>query len=158
MCRALSILKNIIRQELFERYELQRLVHRRTEAAAEEIWFDYADRAQRVLIPAIVDGQLGIYEWGNRSGKAKLPKTGWCQRESLEAGRWRGANPQPVDIPANYGLEKGVWFPITQGIRGILVRDERSEPHVYMLTKPASHYFQTMTKHDRAPVLIDQEI
>jgi hypothetical protein len=156
MCRALSILKNLIRQELFEQYQLARLVHQRGEV--EEIWFDYADRSQRIVIPAMVDGELGIYDWGNRSGKAKLPKTGWCQQESLEAGKWRWLNPQPVDIPANFGLEKGIWFAIEQGIRGILVRDETQHPHVYMLTQPASHYFEVMTRHDRMPMLIEQRI
>jgi putative SOS response-associated peptidase YedK len=158
MCRALSILKNQIRQELFEQYELARLVHRRNETAEEEIWFDYAERTKRVIIPAIVDGELGIYEWGDRNGKAKLPKTGWCQKESLEAGKWRWLNPEPVDIPANFGLEKGIWFQIEQGIRGILVRDENEQPHVYMLTERSSHYFEVMTRHDRMPVLIEQKI
>jgi hypothetical protein len=158
MCRALSILKNIIRQELFDRYQLERLVHRRNETADEEIWFDYADRSQQVIIPAIVDGQLDIYEWGDRSGKAKLPKTGWCKRESLEEGKWRWLNPQPVDIPAIFGLEKGRWFQISQGIRGVLVRDQTQQPHVYMLTELASHYYDVMTGHNRMPVLIEQRI
>jgi hypothetical protein len=38
-------------------------------------------------------------------------------------------------------------------MRGILVQD-----HVYMLTEPASHYYEVMTRHDRMPVLIDQVI
>ena len=67
-------------------------------------------------------------------------------------------NPERVIIPANFGLEKGVWFPIEQGIRGIVVRDEQQRPHVYMLTQKASESYLAMTKHDRAPVLVEQEI
>ena len=159
MCRGISILKNRIRQELFEQYELERLIHRRNESAEEELWFDFADRKlKQIILPVIQDGQLSILEWGNRGGQTKLPKTGWCKKESLEAGKWRWLHPEPVEIPANFGLEKGIWFQIEQGIQGVVVRDESERPHVYMLTEAASHYFQVMTRHDRMPVLIDQRI
>jgi hypothetical protein len=158
MCRGISILKNRIRQELFEEYELSRLVHRRSETAEEELWFDFADRTQTVLLPVLCDGQLVIREWGNRGGKGKLPKTGWCQQESLAAGKWRWLNPEAVEIPANFGLEKGIWFQVTEGMKGILVRDESWHEHVYMLTEAASHYYEIMTRHNRMPVLIGQTI
>ena len=158
MCRGISILKARIRQELFEQYELARLVHRRNESTDEELWFDYAERTQQVFLPIIHDGQLEIVEWGNRSGKAKLPKTGWCQRESLEAGKWKWLNPELVDIPANFGLEKGIWFQVTEGMRGVLVHDETGREHVYMMTESASHYYEVMTRHNRMPVLIGQTI
>jgi len=156
MCRGISILKNRIRQELFEEYELARLVHRRGES--DELWFDYADRTKTVLLPIIHDGQLVIREWGNRSGQGKLPKTGWCKQESLAAGRWRWLAPEPVEIPANFGLEKGIWFQVNEGMKGVLVRDESRHEHVFMLTEAASHYYEVMTRHDRMPVLIGQTI
>lgn len=49
-------------------------------------------------------------------------------------------------------------YPIHQGLRGVAVRDEQERPHVYLLTQAASHYYQTMTKHERMPLLVDQEI
>lgn len=156
MCRGISILRNRIRQELFEQYALERLVHRRGDC--EELWFDFADRVQTVLLPIIHDGQLVIREWGNRSGKGKLPKTGWCQQESLAAGKWRWLSPEPVEIPASFGLEKGIWFQITEGIKGIVVHDESQGERVYMLTEAASHYYEVMTRHTRMPVLIGQTI
>jgi hypothetical protein len=156
MCRGISILKNRIRQELFEEYELSRLLHQRGDS--EELWFDFAERVPTVLLPVVRDGELVIREWGNRGGKGKLPKTGWCQQESLTAGKWRWLNPQQIEIPANFGLEKGIWFQITEGIRGIMVGDESGHEHVYMLTEPASHYYQVMTRHNRMPVLIGQMI
>ena len=158
MCRGISILKSRIRQELFEQYELARLVHRRNESTDEELWFDFADRATQVLLPIIHDGQLVVREWGNRGGKVKLPKTGWCRKESLEAGKWRWLNPEPVEIPASFGLEKGIWFQITEGIKGVLVRDETGREHVYMMTEAASHYYEVMTRHNRMPVLIGERI
>ncbi len=74
------------------------------------------------------------------------------------AGTWLWLGPAQVKIPTDYGFDKGVWYQITQGIRGILVRDEQGKPHVYMLTVPASHYYRIMTRSSRMPVLIEQEI
>jgi hypothetical protein len=159
MCRGISILKSRIRQELFERYALERLVHRRNDSAEEELWFDFADRAvKKVLLPVMQDGQLLLQEWGNRPGIGKLPRTGWCRKESLEAGKWKGLHPEAVEIPANFGLEKGIWFQVVEGMKGVTVLDESGAAHVYMLTQPASHYYEVMTRHDRMPVLLGEQM
>jgi hypothetical protein len=60
--------------------------------------------------------------------------------------------------PACFGFDKGIWFQIREGVRGILVRDEAGRPHVYLLTKPASHYYHVMTRQERMPVLIGERI
>ena len=156
MCRGISILKARIRQELFEQYELGRFIHNR--GGEDELWFDFAERIQQVLLPIVQDGQMSIVEWGNRGGKGKLPKTGWCQQESLMAGKWHWIHPEQVTIPANFGLEKGIWFQINEGIKAILVYDETGKKHAYMQTEPASHYYEIMTRHNRMPVLVDQTI
>ena len=36
--------------------------------------------------------------------------------------------------------------------------EERGEPVVYVLVEPASHYYKTMTKSPRMPVLIGERI
>lgn len=155
MCKGISILKARLRQELFEQFELAHRITMRGEQ--QELHFMYTDPV--VELPVIRAGQIEILEWGNRGNKeSRLPRTGWCRNESLEAGKWRWLSPELVEIPADFGLEKGVWFQIVQGVQGVIVEDEREQPHVYMLTKPASHYYETMTKHDRMPMLIDQEI
>lgn len=102
--------------------------------------------APPIELPVIHDGQLVIYEWGNRGNKqCKLPSTGWCRTESLEAGKWRWLSPEKVIIPANFGLEKSVWFQINEGMKGVVVRDEQERPHVYMLTQPL------LSNHDPPP-------
>ena len=111
----------------------------------------------RPLIPAWHGNQLTIYEWGCRK-KSRLPRGGWIKRESLEAGEWRSLNPEPVEIPATLGLERGIWFQIREGLRAVVVRDEIGVPHVYLLTEPASHYYQVMTRSNRMPVLIGEHI
>ena len=114
-----------------------------------ELRFLYRD--PRPELPAWHGNRLGIYPWGNRGRQSSLPRTGWCRLETLEEGLWRELGPEPVDIPAALGLERGVWFLIAEGIRGVLVRDERGRPHVYMLTQPASHYYQIMTRNAACP-------
>jgi hypothetical protein len=51
-----------------------------------------------------------------------------------------------------------VWFTIHQGIRGLLVPDEKRVAVVYMICEPASHYYRIMTRSDRMPIFIDQRI
>ncbi len=158
MCKGISILKARMKQELFEEYELARRIVRRSSDSQEELHFMYTDPV--VELPVIHDGQLKIYEWGNRGGAkvSKLPATGWCRLESIEAGKWRWLKPQKIIIPADFGLEKSVWFQINEGLEGVVVHDEQRKPHVYMLTQPASHYYEVMTRHERMPLLVKQEI
>ena len=63
-----------------------------------------------------------------------------------------------MDIPATYGLERGVWYLVRQGMRGLLVPDERGYAVRYMACEPASHDCRVMTRSDRMPVLIDERI
>ncbi|MCA9241579.1 MAG: hypothetical protein KDA37_15320 [Planctomycetales bacterium] len=157
MCKGISILKARLKQELFEHYELASRVVMRDGGDQEELHFMFPDPV--VQLPVEWDGQTTILEWGNRGNKeSRLPRTGWCREESLKAGKWRWLRPEPVVIPADFGLEKGVWFLINEGIQGVVVRDEQQRPHVYMLTTQASTYYQNMTRHDRMPVLVDQVI
>jgi hypothetical protein len=97
--------------------------------------------------------------WGNRRGESRfLPRTGWTWLTTVEEGYWRNLEPVLVDIPATVGLERGVWFRIRQGIRGLLVPDEPGLAVCYMLCEPASHYYQVMTRSNRMPVLIEERI
>lgn len=158
MCKGISILKARLKQELFDQYELAHRITTRGEATQQELHFMYPG-APPIELPVIQDGQLVIMEWGNRNNKeSKLPKTGWCRLESLEAGKWRWLAPEKVLIPADFGLEKSVWFQIKEGMEGVVVQDEQQRPHVYMLTTEASVYYQNMTRHNRMPVLVGQEI
>jgi hypothetical protein len=66
---------------------------------------------------------------------------------TIREGGWRETGAIPVDIPANYGLEqRGVWFLIETGIRGLLVPDERGYAVFYMICEPASHYFRLIRR------------
>ena len=157
MCTGIAVHWRDIPETLIERDRLQDRVVVRGENADREFRFLYRDAQAR--LPVWLDGELTICTWGNRDDKqSRLPRTGWCRQESLQAGRWSWLAPRPVVIPACYGLERGVWFQIKEGLSGIVVQDERDEAHVYMLTEAASHYYQVMTRHDRMPILIGERI
>ena len=67
-------------------------------------------------------------------------------------------HPETVEILANFGLERGVWFQIREGIQGAIIHDQHEQPCVYMLLQPASHYYQVMTGYHREPVFLGEQI
>lgn len=117
-------------------------------------------RERRPRLPIWRDGKLLCVRWGNGRGQSRfLPRTGWTWLETIQGGGWRGVDAIPVDVPATYGLDgRGVWYVIEQGVRGLLVPDERGSAVVYLICEPASHYYEVMTGSRRMPVLIDQRI
>ena len=152
VCAGISLSWRELPEALIDRHRLEDRLVVRHGGADREIRFLYRD--PRPLIPAWVGNELGIYSWG---GKGKLPRTGWVTVESLEAGRWRDIAPEQVDIPATFGCERGIWFQIREGLKGVLARDENERPHIYLLTQPASHYYQVMTRSSRMPVFLGDD-
>jgi hypothetical protein len=142
--------------ELIARHGLERRVCDR--GGEREVQFLFAD-AER-LLPIWRNGRLEILRWGNRRGESvHLPCTAWTQRETVESDGWGGCRVEPVVIPATMGLDKGVWYRIRQGIRGLLVHDEGGRPRVYVLCEPATHYYEIMVRGSRwMPVLIGERI
>ncbi len=155
MCLGIALACSELPSELIERHGLGHRVHER--GGEREVRFLYRDRRPR--LPVWRDGRLQIVRWGNGAGRSRvLPPTGWTWQSTIAEGHWRGLSPVPVDIPAMLGLERGVWFRIRQGIRGLLVPDEQGVAVVYMICEPSSHYYQVMTGSNRMPVLIDERI
>lgn len=66
--------------------------------------------------------------------------------------------PDPVLIPATFGLMNGVWFKVKQGMKGLVVQDRQGNPVVFMLTEPSTRYFNVMTRAEWMPLLIDEVI
>ena len=88
MCRAISIMKQRVRQELFEEYRLQQRIQQRADEAGEEIVFDFADRQLDPELPVLHNGQLVVYPWGNRGGTGRS-RTAFA-RSCAAQGRRRG--------------------------------------------------------------------
>ncbi|QDU08143.1 hypothetical protein V202x_15070 [Gimesia aquarii] len=57
-----------------------------------------------------------------------------------------------------FAIERGVWYQVSQGIRGIVVGDQNENPYVYLLLEPASHYYQVMTGYHLEPVFWGEQI
>jgi hypothetical protein len=140
---------------LMGKSSIRRRVHHRD--GKREIWLFYEERYPK--LPVRRDGQLQFARWGNGRGQSRyLPRTGWTWLSTVESGYWSHIGGIFVDIPANFAYDRGVWVHVRQGIRGILVPDERGKAVAYMICEPASHYYQVMTRSDRMPVLIDERI
>ncbi len=155
MCVGIALAWSEVPLALIERYGLERRTHDR--GGEREVRFLYRDREP--CLPVWHEGRLRIVRWGNGRRRSRaLPRTGWTWLSTVEAGGWGHHDAEPVDIPAMMGLEKGIWYRIRQGIRGLLVADEHGAAVVYMICEPASHYYQTMTRSQRMPVLIEQRI
>lgn len=124
-----------------------------TKIGTEERVISYKFYDRKPKLPVNNQDKIKLVAWGNRDdSQIKLPKTGWCKIESLDAGKWDWLKPQPAIIPADFGLEKRIWFEILGGIQGLLVYDGHDQPHVYMLTKPADGNYLNLTGHDRMPI------
>ena len=143
-------------QALIQNYALQDRFVLRTPEAEPEIHFLY--RNPRPLLPVWVDQQLSLLPWGQPSRHSRLPRTRAVAQETLQTGIWQQMSPELVEIPANFGWDKGIWYRIKEGLQGILVRDEGHHPLVYLLTEPATHYYQVMTRNSRMPVLCGERI
>ncbi len=156
MCAGIALAWSELPTELIGRHGLSRRAHERL-GGEPEFRFLYRDRLPR--LPVWRDGRIQIVRWGNGWGQSRfLPRTGWTWLETAQQGGWRGSGAIAVDIPVTLGLERGRWFRVQQGIKGLLVPDERGLAVAYMLCEPATHYYRVMTGSRRMPVLIDETI
>jgi hypothetical protein len=155
MCEGIALAGSEVPTELIRRWGLSRRLHCRE--GEPEYWFLYQDRFPK--LPIWRDGQLQLARWGNGRGRSRLlPRSGWTWQSTIEQGYWAGLGGERVNIPANLALEQGVWYRVRSGLRGLLVPDERGLAVDYVICEPASHYYRTMTKSDRMPVLIGERI
>jgi hypothetical protein len=63
-----------------------------------------------------------------------------------------------VVVPASLGLDRGVWFLVREGVRAVVVRDERGQPVAYVLVEPSTDYYKIMTRSDWMPTLVGERI
>lgn len=156
MCQGIALARCEIPESLIGRYRLQERIIRRADDSEGEFRFLLAERAP--VLPVWLDNQFVILPWGNRDRHARIPVSGWCPREALEAGLWSHLRPREVFVPASFGWDRGVWYQIREGLQGILIRDRERQPRVYVLTQPATHYYEVMTRNNREPVMVGETI
>ncbi len=151
----ISLLRREVPDELITRHQLRGRITRRTKEADEELLF--LDQHCVPVLPVWKDGQLQIFAWGNRNPGSRLPHTNWCLIDSLKEGRWEWLHPVEVCIPASYACDRGVWYLVTEGMRGIIV-EEGNRQVVYPLSQQATHYYEVMTRNRRMPVFLGETI
>jgi hypothetical protein len=111
------------------------------------------------LLPVILDQEFRIVRWGNAQRISKsLPVSGWVSEDDLEKGLWQHLPCQEVVIVGSAALDRGIWFPMLQGIAGIFVEDEHHTPTVYMRMVKPTDYYAIMTKAKSMPKLIGEII
>ena len=155
MCIGIALAWSELPGELIDRHGLERRVHER--GGEQEARFLYRERRPR--LPVWRDGRLQIVRWGNGRGQSRfLPPTGWTWHSTIQEGGWRASSAIAVDIPATFALDGGVWYHVRQGLRGLLVPDERGIAVAYLICQPSSHYYRVMTRSDRMPLFIEDSI
>jgi hypothetical protein len=61
-----------------------------------------------------------------------------AKQATVDSGYWSECGAELVEIPAALGLDGGVWYAIRQGMRGVMVQDERGIERVYLVCELAS--------------------
>jgi hypothetical protein len=141
--------------ELFSRAEVEEIER------SGQVRSLYWQRGAEPVLPVVTrpdDGEEPRHElilWGNRNKDIQLPQTGWARLDSVSSGKWSFRKPEHVLIPVTYGVEKGKWFRIENGIEGITVQRDGAR-RVYMLTDDADEEYLASTHHERMPVLVNQ--
>ncbi|QDT32493.1 hypothetical protein [Thalassoglobus polymorphus] len=151
----ISLLRREVPDALIQSYRLQGRIARRTKDSDEELLF--FDQHDFPRLPVWMEGQLRFLPWGNRTSQSLLPRTHWCPFESLDAGNWSSLQPVEVVVPASFGCDRGVWYLITEGIRGVVVKD-RQQQVVYPISTQATHYYEVMTRNRRMPNFVGETI
>jgi hypothetical protein len=102
------------------------------------------------------DHGIELFRWGRQRAESKeLSATSGTMLSMVDAGKWAKHRPECVEVPASLILHNGRLIALRQGL---LVRDEKGAPAVYVLCEPASHYYEVMTRSKWAPVLIGERI
>jgi hypothetical protein len=155
MCIGIAIDAELLTETFLSRFGLRARMQSDLFNSPQEIQFRYNDPIPQLPIQRAENEPWDLALWGNRDNPiSRLPRTGWAREESVLAGKWQAFQPQPVIIPAQRGCEKGIWFPVSIGMQGLLVEDEHRTPHVYMLTRAATPEYAALTKHDRMPIFV----
>jgi hypothetical protein len=155
VCTAIALAYSELPLSLLEAHGLEDRVHDR--GGEKEVRFYW--QAHPALLPVWCHGRLQIVRWGNKDRvERKLPPTGWTWQETIEAGTWSALEPEPVVVPATFGLMNGVWYKVKQGMQGLLVHDRAGAPVVFVVCQPSTRYYQVMTRADWMPLLVDEII
>lgn len=152
-----AVLLSDIPKKLFGEHDIERRVHDRGGNVL-EVRFLWEDPDP--LLPVWDGGVFRLVRWGYRGGRGPLPPYGFTWRDTVEKGGWAGIGcpTEPCKIAANYGVDRGIWYLIREGIHGVLVTAPDGARHCYMMIEPPTRYYRVMTRSERMPSLINEVI
>jgi len=155
MCTGIALPVSELPTEFVERAEMKPRLYVRGEVSeARFFWWQSPP-----VLPVQWYGRLQGLPWGSKDRRGVLPYGGWITQDQLQGGLLAHLHPEPAIIPAKFGHEAGMWFGITTGIQGVVIRGPIRGYVVYMLTTDATNYYKNMTEQNaRMPVLISQVI
>jgi hypothetical protein len=142
MLKGIALAYAALLLEWIDEHGLEKRVHERGgEKESRFLWRD----DEQVPLVWLPDGQLRLVAWGNRRGESDCqPSTGGASQRTFQEGGWGDFSPTPVDVPATLCRDGDVWFAVRQGVRGLLVHDERGESRVFLLYEDSSYYYRIM--------------
>jgi len=147
MCAGIAFYENIIlSEEIPNFFNNNELSKSRKGRLLESFYWQ-----RRPFLPVFENDSIHLYEWGNRDGLLKMPKTGWARIESLRDGFWDYLSPKTVEVPCLYGYEKKKWFRSPYGLKAVKVHFHNIY-RVYLITDKADQLFQKIIGHDRMPI------
>lgn len=151
-----SLSWRLLPETIIERHGLKDRMIRRTDKADPEYQFLYRQRG--AMLPVWYGDELRIFNWGSPARSSPLPRCRVIGHEDLHAGIFQQLQPEAVEIPATFGLDRGIWYPVKEGIQGVMVREQDGSPVVYVVTRESTHYYEVMTRNKREPIFIGQMI
>lgn len=155
MCEGVTVSQKLIPPELVRRHRLESRYQERESHPQFRFWF-YDDPPR---IPIQRGGKLQIVRLGNRDRQSlRLPEGCRIMLEEYQKGGWRWTRSELVGIPAWFGCDSGVWYPIYQAIRGLLVPDERGIAVCFLFSKTGDLHHRMQTGSHHAPVLASEPV
>ena len=151
----IALLESEVPVEVAAEFRLAKRLHARG-VGEREYRFLWSDRPR--ILPVRWEGRFRVVPWANADGRCPLPRTGWTWLQSVRDGLWVPYAGEPAVIAANLVLANGVWYPVRQGLRGIIALDGQNRPHAYVVCRETTRYYRVMTRCDRGPLLVDEEI
>ncbi len=140
MCTGIAIAVSEMPVELARRHRLSERVYAR--AGQDEFRFLWLQTP--TVLPVLWDGRLEILPWGSKLRRGPLPYGGWVSEQEVADGQLGRAD--EAVIPANFGHQKGTWFLITEGIKGVVIQSARRSHRLHAHGEGE----QLLPQHDRA--------
>lgn len=128
-------------QEQIKQFRLMKTVSRKS--VGSEWWVTFRQEAETPIIPFYQNDRIMLTRWAGVRPKSLIEDGTILTR----------SEPKPVEIPALYGLRKGIMFKVAPfRMRGVIVPGIDRTSQIYILTKPSSDYFREMTKSEFEPI------